>query len=64
MNPPVKKGERLVVYGRPEQAIVADCIYAPVEARWVIVLDWGQYGVSRVYDHDEGKVWFRYSQVS
>ncbi len=64
MNPPVKKGERLVVYGRPERATVADCVYVPAEARWVIVLDWGEFGVSRVYDHDEGKVWYRYAQAS
>ena len=57
----VQKGDRLVVYGRPEKAIVADVVPVPHEGRTAFVLDWGEYGTSRVYDHDEGKVWHRYA---
>lgn len=61
---PISVGERVVVYGRPERAIVSHCSYNPLEARWVISLDWGEHGKSRVYDSDEGKIWFRYGQAS
>jgi len=61
MNPPVQKGERVVVSGWNNQVTkVADCVYNPQEARWVIILDWGEHGISRVYDHDEGKTWYHY----
>lgn len=63
-SPPVKIGERLVVSGRPEKATVADITWIVDEARWVIVMDWGEFGKSRVYDHDENKTWFRYARVS
>lgn len=64
MNPPVKVGERLVVYGRPEAAIVSECSWNQDEVRWDIRLNWGPHGKSWVYGHDEGKVWFRYGKVS
>ena len=63
MEAPISKGTR-VVYGRPEKVTVADVVFVPSELRWAIVLDWGPHGVSRVYDHDEGKVWFRYGQAN
>lgn len=60
----IKVGDRLVVNGRPERAIVSDIIPIPVEARTAFILDWGPHGASKVYDHDEGNVWYRYSQVN
>lgn len=67
MNPPISRGERVIVNGNLQPyalAIVADCVYQPNEARWAIVLEWpnapGGPGYSRVYDHDEGKGWYRY----
>ena len=47
------------------EAYVVDCIYVPNESRWGIILEWpkapGGPSVSRVWDTDEGKGWFRYS---
>jgi hypothetical protein len=60
----VKKGDRLVVYGRPEVAIVVDIVPLPHEARTAYTLDWGEFGLSRVYDTDEGKVWNRYATLN
>jgi hypothetical protein len=64
MNPPVKDGERVVVHGRPERAIVVGSQYLNIEARWLIKLDWGDHFRSHVYDTDEGKVWYRYAQTN
>lgn len=68
MNPPIKKGARVIVYGNLEAyatAIVVDCSYQQSESRWAIVLEWpnapGGPGYSRVYDTDEGKGWYRYA---
>ena len=33
--------------------------YINKESRYKITLDWGQYGISYVYNHDEGTVWHR-----
>jgi hypothetical protein len=60
----VKKGDRLVVHGRPEQAIVVDIVPLPHEGRAAFILDWGPFGLSRVYDHDEGRVWNRYAALN
>lgn len=60
----VKKGDRLVVHGRPEPAIVVDIVPLPLESRTAYTLDWGPFGLSRVYDHDEGKVWQRYATLN
>jgi hypothetical protein len=60
----VKKGDRLVVNGRPEHTTVSDIVPIPSESRTAFILDWGPYGASRVYDHDEGSVWYRYSQTN
>ena len=57
----LKVGERLVVQGRPEPAYVESIEYDPQTARTVIRLDWREFGKSRVYLHDEGTIWTRYS---
>lgn len=75
MNPPIQKGERVVVGGNSQSyatAIVADCIFVPKENRWAITLEWpnippelgGGPGYSRVYDTDEGKGWYRYKATN
>jgi hypothetical protein len=68
MNPPIKMGERVVVHGNLQpyaKAIVVDLVFNKQEARWGIILEWpdapGGPSVSRVWDHDEGKVWRRYA---
>ena len=71
MNPPILKGERVIVGGNLQPyalAIVANCVYHSAEARWCIVLEWpntpGGTSYSRVYDTDEGKIWYRYRSAS
>ena len=71
MNPPIEKGTRVVVAGNLQpyaRALVADCFYDKNSARWAIVVEWpdapGGPGVSRLWDTDEGKGWYRYSTAS
>lgn len=71
MNPPINKGERVVVNGNLQPyatAIIVDCVYQAAEARWAVLLEWphapGGPGYSRVYDTDEGKGWYRYAATS
>ena len=54
----VKIGERLTVYGIPFPAFV-ERIENETGAV-AIHLDWREFGKSRVYLHDEGKIWSRY----
>jgi hypothetical protein len=58
---PVKIGDRIIVHGRPEKAAVENLHYVDHEMRWCITLDWGQFGMSRVWSDDENKVWIRYA---
>lgn len=61
--PPVKKGDRVVMKNWPEiTTIVADVFWHDSDARWVIIVDWGMHGISKVYGDDEGKTWIRLSQ--
>lgn len=60
----VKIGERVIVMGRPEKAIVENVHYSVTEMRWRITLDWGQHGMSRVWSTDEGKIWTKYSEAN
>ena len=71
MNPPIEKGERVVVNGNLQpyaEAYVAECVWNASEARWAIILEWpkapGRPGLSRVWDTDEGKGWYRYAANS
>ena len=56
-NQSVNVGETIVVYGH--QAKVEAVWYDAETARTVINLDWGSQGKSRVYQHDEGKIWHK-----
>jgi len=65
MKTPIEKGERVVVGGfRNHMSRVTDVVWIPHEARWMITLDWGVFGTSRIYHHDEGKIWYRYSSCN
>ncbi len=71
MKPSIEKGTRVVVGGNLQPyavALVADCVYNVEEARWGIVLEWpnapGGSAFSRVWETDEGKVWYRYGSCS
>jgi hypothetical protein len=50
--------------GRPEKAIVNNAFWDETQHRWKIVLDWGVYGMSRVWGDDEGKIWTRPSSLN
>lgn len=60
----IKEGDQIVVHGIMPPAKVSKVWYSKDEARNVIELDWGGRGTSRVYDHDENKVWFKYKSVN
>ncbi len=53
----VQIGDRLVVQGMPFPAYVESIEYDPNTDRTVIHLDWKEHGKSRVFLHDQGKVW-------
>jgi hypothetical protein len=53
-------GERLVVHGMSQKAIVDDVVWDAEVNSWKIILDWGSHGRSRVWAHDENTVWFRW----
>lgn len=56
----VKVGDRLVVQGSTFPAYVERIEEDPTTASTILYLDWKEYGKSRVYLHDEGKVWYSY----
>lgn len=60
MNKLPKVGERLVVH-RMEKYIskIAEISWSYDNHDWMIQLDWGKYGTSRVWARDEGKIWHR-----
>ncbi len=57
-------GDRLVVQGSPFPAYVEKIEADSTTASTVIHLDWKEYGKSRVYLHDENKVWYKYSNAN
>lgn len=60
---PINVGTRVVVSSiMYAVARVKECNWLDKESRWEIILDWGQHGTSRVYDHDENETWYRYEQ--
>lgn len=65
MKSPLNIGERVVVSGiRFVVARVKYVEYIAKEVRSKITIDWGIHGTSYVWDHDEGKTWFRHDQSS
>lgn len=44
-----------------QKAIVEDVVWDGEINAWKILLDWGDFGKSRVWAHDENRVWFRES---
>lgn len=53
----VQIGDRLVVQGMPFPAYVESIEYESSTDRTIIHLDWREHGKSRVFLHDQGKVW-------
>lgn len=65
MFTPVAIGERLIVQGITyATATVCAVEFIDAENRWMIHLDWGEFGQSKVYSTDENKVWFRFSKAN
>lgn len=54
-------GDRVVVHGiRHVSCVVHSIEWNNEAADWQINLDWGTHGRSRVWCHDENRIWFRY----
>ena len=54
-------GERIVVYGMTHAQVVVESVSWDKEKHdWKVCLDWGEFGKSRVWAHDENTVWFRW----
>lgn len=60
----VKVGDRLIIHGLPFAAYVERIEEDLATASTIIYLDWKEHGKSRVYLHDEHKVWAKYSNVN
>lgn len=53
-------GEYLVVHRMSGyNCKITSISWCKKEHDWVIQLDWGKYGTSRVLARDEGKIWYR-----
>lgn len=62
---PIKPGERVSIPGWEHLNVVVKHVdYDMFDVRWVITLDWGEHGTSRVYDYDEGKTWSRFRALN
>lgn len=57
----VQVGDRLVVQGMSFPAYVERIEEEAGTDRTIIFLDWREHGKSRVYLHDENKVWYKYT---
>lgn len=53
-----------MVQGSPFPAYVERIEEDPKSASTILHLDWKEYGKSRVYLHDEGKVWYAYASLN
>jgi len=60
----VKVGDIVRVYQMEQLAMVEKIWHDTSTARTVIELDWGHFGHSRVYAHDENKIWYVYSATN
>ena len=57
--------EGIVVHGMLDRpAKVSSLRWDDTFFDWIIELDWGEHGKSRVKFHDEDKVWYRLSNKS
>jgi hypothetical protein len=58
-------GERIIVHGLTQHvAKVSSLVWDHAVHDFVMELDWGELGASRVKLHDENKVWYRASKNS
>lgn len=59
----VKVGDIIIVHGMQAFAFVEEIEYEPETDRTILRLDWMEHGKSRVYLHDEGKIWYKYGNL-
>lgn len=58
-------GDRLVVHGMLGFiATVESVTWDPKSIDWLIIIDWGKYGKSRVWARDEGSIWHRWLELN
>lgn len=60
----VKRGDIIRVYEMEQLAMVEEVWYDKSTARTIIELNWGHFGHSKVYAHDENKIWYVYSSAN
>ena len=60
----IKLGDQVVVHGIMPPAVVKKIWTDHDSCRVVIELDWGDKGSSRVYAHDQNKIWYKYSDMN
>lgn len=58
-----KVGDRLVVCDRPEKVVI-ERIEKEHDGRVKLILDWGEFGKSRVWEHDQGSTWAYFVYVN
>jgi hypothetical protein len=63
MSDGVKVGDRVVVHGMSQKAIV-EAVEIDSSDDFVLVLNWGEFGHSRVYGHDRGSVWQLFTSLN
>jgi len=60
-----KVGERIVIHGMSDFVARVESVEWNIESSdWVIRLDWGIHGKSRVWLHDEGKIWKKWMELN
>ncbi len=60
-----KVGDRIIVQGWSYLRVTVDRVEQDLDTPNIaIYLDWGEHGKSRVWAHDEGKIWSRYNNVN
>jgi hypothetical protein len=60
----ISLGDQVVVQGIFPPAIVEKIWFDEETKRVVIELNWGDRGHSKVYLHDQDKVWYKYTKVN
>lgn len=65
MKTPPNIGDRLVVNGMSGFIVLVESVvWHSTSADWLIVIDWGKYGKSRVWARDEGSIWRRWLELN
>lgn len=61
----IRVGDRVLVHQWFGMKIIVERIERdPKTGNVAIYLDWGEFGKSRVWAHDEGAIWRRYENVN